>query len=88
MSDEGEVSEEIRKARAWIFDKKENREYSKEEKLERYRRMVQTHKTWKPTCYKEGKICINNGVEERWILKDMPVPDGWVRGILRRGKKE
>ena len=87
MSDEGEEDRELRHSRAWIFDKKENREYSKEEKLERYRRMIQTHNTWKVSSFKKGKICINNGTEEKWILKDMPVPEGWKRGQLPKGTK-
>lgn len=32
-----------------------------------------------------GKICINNGIENRRILPDDPMPDGFSKGILSKG---
>lgn len=33
-------------------------------------------------CY--GKICINNGEVNRYIPRDLEVPEGWIKGKLRK----
>ncbi len=65
------------------FDKKENREYSREEEIERFRQGIAYKKTIKRTPFKKGKMLINNGVEEKWILADLPIPEGWERGAKK-----
>lgn len=30
-----------------------------------------------------GKICINNGIKNTYILKDNPIPEGWIRGKVK-----
>ena len=62
------------------FDKKENREYSREEEIERFRRNIAYKKTYQQRAQKQGKIAINNGEVVKWILADMPIPEGWKRG--------
>lgn len=66
------------------FDKKENREYSREEEIERFRRNIAYKKTYQPRAQKQGKMLINNGEIEKWILADLPIPDGWKRGAIRK----
>ena len=36
---------------------------------------------------KKGTICINNGVENRYIPLDEAIPEGFVRGMLKRKNK-
>ena len=33
-----------------------------------------------------GKITINNGTNNKFIYKDDPIPDGWVKGMLKKKK--
>lgn len=65
------------------FDKKENREYSREEEIERFRQNIAFKKTKKHVSVKQGKMLINNGVEEKWIMADLPIPEGWERGAKK-----
>lgn len=65
------------------FDKKDNREYSREEQIERYKQYLAKVKTYKQKSFRKGKILINNGVEQKWILCDMPIPEGYKRGALK-----
>lgn len=32
----------------------------------------------------KGKICINNGIINQMIPKDDPIPEGWIRGRVRK----
>lgn len=66
-----------------LFDKTSDKNYSKEEQIERYRKLVVLRRKYKITPFKKGKILINNGVEEKFILADLPIPDGWVRGAKK-----
>ena len=34
-----------------------------------------------------GKVRINNGIINTIIQKGEPLPDGWVFGMIKRGKK-
>lgn len=36
---------------------------------------------------KSGKMLINNGTENKMIPKTEPIPNGWVKGLLRGNKK-
>lgn len=67
----------------FLFDKTSDKNYSKEEQIERYRKMIVLQKKFRATPFKKGKILINNGVEEKFILADLPIPDGWVRGAKK-----
>lgn len=65
------------------FDKLENREYSREEKIER----LKNHVEWNKSIHgnrPRGKILINNGSVSKLYDADLPIPDGWVRGHHRR----
>ena len=66
-----------------LFDKTSDKNYSKEEQIERYRKLVALKKKYRANPFKKGKILINNGVEEKFILADLPIPDGWVRGAKK-----
>lgn len=68
------------------FDKKykEGYSYSKEEILEIYRDRVALYKRVKRK-QKEKEIVINNGVIAKRYNADLPIPEGWVRGFLKRG---
>lgn len=67
----------------WIFDKYNKEDYSKEEQIERYKKIIAYKKTVEIIPFKKGKILINNGVEQKFILKDLPIPDGWKRGAIK-----
>lgn len=32
----------------------------------------------------KGKMCINNGIIQKYILKTSPIPDGWFKGGIKR----
>lgn len=68
----------------WLFDKYNKEEYSKEEQIERYKKIIAARKTFKCRPCRKGKVIINNGVEQKFILADLPIPDGWVRGVLKK----
>lgn len=66
----------------FLFDKISDKNYSKEERIERYRKQIALRKKIKAGA-KKGKILINNGKEQKFILEDLPVPDGWTRGAIK-----
>ena len=68
----------------WIFDKLEDREYSREEKIERLRKLVAYRKTVKGGK-KKNTVCINNGKVCKVYDADLPIPEGWVRGFIKKG---
>lgn len=68
----------------WIFDKYDKKKYSKEEQIERFKRNIAVKKTIKPNPMKKGKVCITNGVENKFVLPDLPIPEGWRRGETRK----
>lgn len=67
------------------FDKKENREYSREEELARFKAGI----AYKKTCnykWEKGRVMITNGKITKLVNADIPIPEGWVRGRAdRRG---
>lgn len=67
----------------FLFDKTSDKNYSKEEQIERYRKQIAINKKFRHNPYKKGKVLINNGVEQKFILADLPIPDGWVRGAKK-----
>lgn len=71
--------------RLW-FDKtyKEGYSYSKEELIEIYRKRTALYKGMKRKR-KEKEIVINNGVIEKRYNADLPIPEGWERGKVKRG---
>lgn len=68
------------------FDKREDRIYSKEEELERFRQYSAFNKTI-VKGRKKGLICINNGKETKLQDGDLPIPEGWVQGYIKRSAK-
>lgn len=68
----------------WLFDKYDKKKYSKEEQIERYKKIIAAHKTFKCKPSRKGKVLINNGVVQKLILADLPIPDGWERGALKK----
>lgn len=69
------------------FDKRYKEGYSREEKLAAYRESVALYKgmKWKP---KEREIVINNGKMSKRFNADLPIPEGWQRGLLRGARNE
>ena len=74
----------LAKGDGWIFDKLEDREYSREEKLERFKKLVAYHKTQKGYGRKKGVVMINNGEVVKPYDADLPIPEGWVRGYIKK----
>ena len=76
--------QKLAKGDQWIFDKLEDREYSREEKIERLKRLVAYRKTVKGCGRKKGTVCINNGKEIKSYDADLPIPEGWERGFIKK----
>ena len=71
---------------ASTFDKLKDREYSREEKIERLRRNVAYQKTLNlNTGRKKGTVGITNGTINKIVDADLPIPEGWRRGYCRKG---
>lgn len=68
----------------WLFDKYNKEEYSKEEQIERYKKIIAAHKKFKCNPFRRGKVLINNGVIQKLYNADLPIPDGWVRGAIKK----
>lgn len=68
------------------FDKKYKDSYStREEKIADFRRSVEINKRHK---YKPRRcIVINNGIVAKQYNEDLPIPEGWKRGLLKRGAR-
>ena len=66
------------------FDKKYKEGYSREEKLAVYRESTALYKSIKRKP-KIKEIVINNGVVAKRFNADLPIPEGWERGRLKRG---
>lgn len=66
------------------FDKKYKEGYSREEMLAVYRDRVALCKTMKRKP-KIKEIVINNGKVAKRFNADLPIPEGWERGKLKRG---
>lgn len=67
----------------FIFDKTSDKNYSKEERIERYRKQIALRKKIPYGSTKKGKMLINNGKEQKFVLEDLPIPDGWTRGAIK-----
>lgn len=76
--------EKSEKQRLW-FDKKYKEGYSREETIEAYRSCVELNKTRKNKS-REKTITITNGVVAKRYNADLPIPEGWTRGMLPRKK--
>ena len=76
--------QKLAKGDRWIFDKLEDREYSREEKIERLKKLVAYRKTVK-NGRKKSTVCINNGKVCKVYDADLPIPEGWVRGFIKKG---
>ena len=77
--------QELAKGDKWIFDKLEDREYSREEKLERFKKLVAYRNANKVGVgRKKGVIMINNGKVVKPYDADLPIPEGWVRGFIKK----
>lgn len=61
------------------FDKKENREYSREEELERLKAGIAYKKTYLNNT-KKGRVMITDGKVTKLYDADLPLPEGWTRG--------
>ena len=70
-----------------MFDKYYKQGYSREEKIEAFRRSVAAQKGLKRNA--GNRYCfITNGVELKKVNPDLPIPEGWRRGYpKKRGKK-
>ena len=70
-----------------MFDKYYKEGYSREEKIEAFRRSVAAQKGLKRNA--GNSYCfITNGVELKKVNPDLPIPEGWRRGYpKRRGMK-
>lgn len=81
--------QKLAKGDRWIFDKLEDREYSREEKIERLRKLVAYQKANNPRAgRKKGFVMINNGVVTKQYDPDLPIPEGWKRGCIKKGVQE
>lgn len=69
------------------FDKIDDREYSREEKIERLKAAIAYRKTYKVAKNNKGKVLLNNGEKGMWYDADMPIPEGWELGRIKRGAK-
>lgn len=72
---------------ASTFDKNLNTEYStKEERLARFKSNIQCAKETrkKSSGYRKGKIVINDGKVMKVYDADLPIPEGWERGEVKR----
>ena len=70
-----------------MFDKYYKEGYSREEKIEAFRRSVADQKRYR---HNDGhRYCfITNGVELKKVNPDLPIPEGWRRGYpKKRGRK-
>lgn len=78
----------LAKGDRWIFDKLEDREYSREEKLERFKKLVAYHNANNAGAgRKKGVVMINNGKVVKPYNADLPIPEGWVRGYIKKPKE-
>ena len=70
-----------------MFDKYYKEGYSREEKIEAFRRSVAAQKGLKRNAGNRYWF-ITNGVELKKVNPDLPIPEGWRRGYpKKRGKK-
>lgn len=67
-----------------LFDKLEDREYSREERIERFKRLCAYRKTLKRNGRLKGVVIINNGVKCKSYDADLPIPEGWERGYIKK----
>lgn len=70
------------------FDKKPVRNYSREEELERFKKNIAIQKRSGKNNGRRGMVMINNGTVNKLILADLPIPEGWRRGVVRSAKYE
>lgn len=72
-----------------MFDNNNDREYStdkEETELEKFKRLVSYQKRGKPVNRRNyQKIVINNGTVNKKVLADLPIPEGWERGRIKKG---
>ena len=67
-----------------MFDKKYKEGYSREEKIAVFRECVAQARETKRKP-KEKEIVINNGVISKRHNADLPIPEGWEWGRVKRG---
>ena len=71
-----------------MFDKYYKEGYSREEKIEAFRRSVAAQKGLKRNAGDTGYCFITNEIETKRVNADLPIPEGWRRGFpKRRGMK-
>lgn len=64
-----------------------DKEYSKKKELEDFLLRVSYNQKHRGRGGMKNKIVINNGKVQKTILSDLPIPEGWKRGMLERGAK-
>lgn len=69
-----------------IFDKKYYDYYTREETIETFRQCVAVRKR-KRTRQHTPYIIINDGVKTKKADPDLPIPEGWQRGFIKKGKR-
>ena len=69
-----------------LFDKKYYDYYTREEKIEAFRQSVALHKCIRHNTGKHY-IVINDGTKTKRVDPDLPIPQGWVRGFIPKGKR-
>ena len=69
-----------------LFDKIYDDNYTREEKIEAFRKSVALHKLVKNNAGNRY-VVINNGEKTKRIDPDLPIPQGWERGFVKKGKK-
>lgn len=69
-----------------MFDKKYYDNYTREEKINALRESVALHKMMSCNTGKHYVI-INDGTKTKRVDPDMPIPQGWQRGFIKKGKR-
>lgn len=67
-----------------MFDKYYKEGYSREEKIEAFRRSVAAQKGLKRNAGNSGYVFITDGVKTKKVDPDLPIPEGWRRGYPKR----
>lgn len=69
-----------------IFDKMYYDNYTREEKIEAFRHSVALNKSIRHSTRKHY-IVINDGTKTKRVDPDLPIPQGWTRGFIPKGKR-
>lgn len=67
-----------------IFDKSYQENYTREEKIAAFRESIAIRRHFGAYAKKRNFIVINNGVVEKRVDPDLPIPEGWQRGRVPR----